>query len=136
MYPDKILYKFDSQLIRFILVGGMNTLVSYLLFLLLIKSGMHYVFAMLIVWCAGVLLNFKTLGKWVFGNKDKSLIVKFVTLYGAIYLISLALLWVFNGVFNNISLSGAVTVVITSGLSFLGNKKIVFVTCQNNLNQT
>jgi putative flippase GtrA len=118
--------KIDNQLNRFILVGGVNTLISYLLFLILIKIGFYYPYAMLITWCAGIVFNFKTIGRWVFKNSDKTLFIKFSALYCTMYIISVALLRLFDSIFNNISLSGMLTILITSGLSFIGNKKLVF----------
>lgn len=78
-----------------------------------------------------MLFSFKATGKWVFKNNDKALLIKFVALYCVIYLISIGLLKGCNSFLNNSSLSGIITILITSGLSFLGNKHLVFITRQH-----
>ncbi|KTD72251.1 GtrA family protein [Legionella tucsonensis] len=120
----EICCKLDNHLFRFILIGGINTFISYLLFLVLIKVGFYYIYAISITWCVGLLFNFRTIGKWVFNNNDKKPFVKFMVLYGFIYLLSIVLLRLINGLLNNLSLSGIVTILIASSLSFLGNRSL------------
>lgn len=128
---NRAILKIDNQLSRYILVGSINTLFSCFLYLLLSQLGFYYIYALSITWCVGVLFSFKATGKWVFKNNDKTLLIKFIALYCIIYLISIGLLKIGNSVLNNSSLSGIITIIITSGLSFLGNKNLVFITKQH-----
>ncbi|ARB92544.1 GtrA family protein [Legionella longbeachae] len=128
---SKIISKIDNQLCRYILVGSINTLFSCFLYLILSQLGFYYIYALSITWCVGMLFSFKATGKWVFKNNDKALLIKFVALYCVIYLISIGLLKGCNSFLNNSSLSGIITILITSGLSFLGNKHLVFITRQH-----
>ncbi|WP_128129444.1 GtrA family protein [Legionella sainthelensi] len=127
----KIIHKIDNQLSRYILVGSLNTLFSCFLYLILSQLGFYYIYAISITWCVGMLFSFKATGKWVFKNNDKALLIKFVALYCVIYLISIGLLKGCNSFLNNSSLSGIITIIIASGLSFLGNKHLVFITRQH-----
>ncbi|KTD57768.1 O antigen biosynthesis protein [Legionella santicrucis] len=127
----RIISKIDNQLGRYILVGSINTLFSCFFYLILSQLGVYYIYAISITWCVGMLFSFKATGKWVFKNNDKTLLIKFIVLYCVIYLISIGLLKIGNSFLNNSSLSGIITIIITSGLSFLGNKHLVFITKQH-----
>ncbi len=126
MQMIEMIHKFNNQVTRFILVGGLNTLFGYMLFAAFITIGFNYVYAMLFTMCIGVLFSFKTTGKWVFKNSDKTLLLKFVLLYGVLYLVSIFLLRRLNNVFDNMYLIGFFTVMVTSVLSFLGSKYLIF----------
>lgn len=67
----------NKQLVKFLLVGGLNTLFGYAVFAVLISTGLHYTIAVFIGTLIGVLFNFKTTGKLVFDSQDNTLIWKF-----------------------------------------------------------
>jgi len=52
---------------RFVLVGVLNTLFSYFLYGSLILIGLNYKYAVLLATILGVLFNFQTTGRLVFG---------------------------------------------------------------------
>lgn len=71
--------------IRFLFIGGINTLFGYLVFSAATFLGAHYRWASLISVVAGVLFNFMTYGNCVFYNNELKLIFKFVAMYALVY---------------------------------------------------
>lgn len=92
-------HRIDSEFIRFILIGIINTLFGVGVYCLMIFFGLHYFIATLASNVLGVLFNFKTTGKFVFENEDRRLIFRFVLCYMLVYLIN-------NGVIKAILLTG------------------------------
>lgn len=81
--------KIKLDFIRFILVGGINTLFGYGVYCLLIFFGIPYVWSTLVSQILGVLFNFMTTGTLVFENRDNKLIFKFVSVYILTYFINI-----------------------------------------------
>ena len=75
---------FKNQFFLFLVVGGINTILGYAVFALLIYLGLHYALAVIIGTIVGILFNFKTTGGIVFKSKDNRLIFKFFAVYGII----------------------------------------------------
>ena len=83
----------NSKLIKFLLVGMINSLFGYTVFSLLIfLKLLDYNIALLIATICGVLFNFKTTGTIVFKNGNNTLIIRFITVYLFIYVINLLFL--------------------------------------------
>lgn len=82
-----------APLLRFLLVGVLNTAFGYLLFALLLALGLKVPLALLLATVGGVLFNFQTIGRLVF-RSDAPLrrLARFVTVYAATYVLNLALL--------------------------------------------
>jgi putative flippase GtrA len=116
----------DKRFIRFLLVGGINTLFGYSVFALFIFLKFHYSLAVLFGTILGILFNFKTTGKMVFNNTDNALLFKFVGVYTATFLINVACLKVFDVFKINMFLAGAFLILPVALFSFMLQKKFVF----------
>ena len=116
----------DNKFIRFLIVGWVNTLFGYFMFALFIFSKFHYSIAALMATMLGVLFNFKTTGKLVFGNSDNKLILKFFGVYTVVYFMNTLALKVFKMYEVDLYLGGALVLLPMAVLSFLLNKKFVF----------
>jgi len=112
--------------LRFLVVGGINTLFGYSVFALFILIGLHYVLASLLALICGILFNFKTTGTLVFKNRDKRLIFRFFGVYLIYYLVIIGLLKIFNMFGVSSLVAGAIIVVPMGIVSFLLMKKLVF----------
>ena len=77
----------NSRFIKFLFVGGINTLFGYTSFAILIFLKLDYRIALLIATVCGVLFNFKTIGTLVFKKKSNRLITRFVIVYLLTYLL-------------------------------------------------
>jgi putative flippase GtrA len=114
------------QYIRFLMVGGVNTIFGYGVFAALILLHLHYTLAALLSTICGVLFNFKTTGTLVFKNKSNRLIFRFFGVYLITYLLNIGLLKLFaiNGVGS--LAAQAILALPLATISFLLNRKFVF----------
>ena len=118
----------NFQFIRFLFVGGINTLFGYSVFAILIFFGFHYQFAILLGTILGVLFNFKTIGAFVFGHKGFNLIVllKFVFVYSLGYILNTSGVRVLLGYIDNTYYAGLIVIIPVSIVLYFLNKKLVF----------
>jgi putative flippase GtrA len=121
-----LIRKLDQPFIRFLLVGGINTIFGYGLFAFFIYLHLHYSLASLLSTVLGVLFNFKTTGKLVFKSSDNRLIVRFFAVYGMVYVVNVMLLKGFKWFGLNFYIAGAIIVLPLAVLSFILNKRFVF----------
>jgi len=115
-----------EQVVRFIFVGGINTLVGYALYVVGVLIGLSPTIALLIATALGALFNFFSIGTYVFGQGGTHLIMRFLALYAGIYIFNLILLHLLLalGVGPLIAQAGLVPLMAT--LSFVFNRKFVF----------
>ncbi len=118
-----------KQFIRFLLIGGISTLINYLTFLLSLNAlNLHYLISNIIGFIAGISFGYPFNKKWTFKhNADQSLFHS----YFAVYLISLLI----SSIFLKISvdfigiipeISSLMAICITTCTNFLGMKYWVF----------
>ena len=71
-----------KELIRYIFVGGMTTLVNYSVYYVLLKLNAHWLIANSVSWLGAVLFAYYTNKKYVFksSNESKKEFVSFVLL--------------------------------------------------------
>ncbi len=122
-----IFKKINEKFFKFLFVGFLNTIVSYLLYAFFVTIGLIPNLALFFQYILGVLWNFKTTGIIVFKNHDNKLIFKFIGTYIITFFI--------NSLFLNILavqlklneyLSQAILVLPVAVLSFLLFKFWVF----------
>lgn len=116
-----------SKFIRFLFVGGLNTVFGYGLYCLLIWLGVPFVWATLVSHVLGVLFNFMTTGTLVFEDSDVRKIFKFVLNYVVTYFINIGTnksLQVWFGC--NAYVAGAGATVFTAIVSFFILKRFVY----------
>ena len=114
------------RFIRFLVVGGINTLFGYAIYSIFILLNTHYAIASLLATICGVIFNFFTTGRIVFRNKNSSLIFRFFLVYGITYLVNLLALNRFKAADFNMLAAGAIMLVPSAILSYFLNKKLVF----------
>lgn len=118
---------FSRQFIKFLFVGAFNTAFAYGVYALFIWLGLHYTLAVFLSTVIGICFSFKTLGAWVFDNKDNRLIFKFFAVYALCYLLNISILTVLKrGGINNLYLAGLISSFLVAMVSFFLNKLIVF----------
>jgi len=119
------------RFIRFLLVGGLNTLFGYGAFSLFIYLGLHYSLAALLGTILGILFNFQTVGRLVFSYYRHNLIFKFVAVYGIAYLLNIIGLYFFNLADVSNYLAGAILIIPIAIIAFILNKFFVFPDIQS-----
>lgn len=87
--------KIHGEFLRFLLVGGVQTVLSYLFFLLLLLV-LAYPVAYSVSYCSGIVLSYFLNTLFVFREKVRwSSFLKFPLVYLMQYLLGLALIWFF-----------------------------------------
>lgn len=114
-----------GQLIRYGLIGVVNTTVAYAVFAILLAVGLHYALATLAGGVAGMILGFRLSGRFVFLNRDKSRFFHFAIVFVIIYIINVSIQkllqpWV------NPYVGGAIATALGFFLSFGLNRNFVF----------
>ena len=121
----------NNKFIRFLVVGGINTIFGYFIFALLLYVGLHYSIAAMGATVLGVLFNFKTTGRLVFNSHDNRLILKFISVYVVLYVINVFVLKIFKSYEMNLYLAGALMLLPMALLGFFLNKTLVFKVQEN-----
>jgi len=114
------------QLLRFLAVGGLNTLVGYSLFALLTYAGLAYPVAIGLATVGGVLFNFQSVGRLVFDGAPRSRFWRFGGVYCVIYLLNLGGVRLLLGLDANIYIANALTLLPLSVIAFILNRRFVF----------
>lgn len=120
------LFLLNKQYIRFLIVGGINTIFGYCMFALFIYLNFHYAVAAFLSTTLGILFNFKTTGVIVFKNNDNKLIINFFLVYGILYIINVGWLKIFNMFAFSNYIAGLILLLPSAVIGFFLNKIFVF----------
>jgi len=115
-----------KQVISFILVGILNTIVGYSLYAFFIFLGFNYLLSVLFATILGIIFNFKTIGKLVFNNSNKKLFFKFIITYIIVFFINVFFIKIFRSYGLNDYLAGFLAILPCAIISFMLNKYYVF----------
>lgn len=115
-----------SAPVRFIIVGGVNTLVSFLVYLLLLAVGLPFPIANLGSLLFGIGVSFMTQSRIVFGNSDIRNIVPFVAGWLMIYVGQTSLIWLLVRHGLAASTAGLIVLPLTVLTSYIFQKFWVF----------
>lgn len=100
-----------GQFAKFLLVGALNTLVGYGFFVAFFTLGLPAPLALALAFILGVIFNFFSTGRLVFGNRQLQPIFGFVLVYLMLYAINLAALETLRGVgFGAVAGQGALVI--------------------------
>lgn len=114
------------HLIRFVLVGVLNTTFSYLIYAGLLYVGLGYQLANFLALVVGIFFSFKTQGHLVFDNPDNRLLGRFVVSWALIYLCTITLIgWIMTWGFDAY-LAGALSLPFSVALSYSTQRYFVF----------
>lgn len=114
------------QMLRFTIVGLLNTAASYGVYALLLALGQHFSTASLCSLVFGVFLSFATQGRFVFGRTGIDRFPRFVAAWALLYFANIALIGALQQLGFNAYLGGALALVPITGLSFLLQRHFVF----------
>jgi len=115
-----------QRLLAFFVVGGLNTLFGYGVYALMILVGLTVPVAIAVSTVAGVLFNFKTTSRLVFGNRDNSKIVRFVAAYLVTYMLNVGLAGLLVRAGLNSYLAGAAAILPMALVSYFILSRFVF----------
>jgi putative flippase GtrA len=113
------------RLVRFSVVGFVNTLASYLTFAACIRIGLHYTLATLAAFAVGMLMGFKLHGAFVFDHPGDRRFVRYALISVGLLGCSLAIQALTRTMVNDYA-AGAIAAATTIPISFLLNRAFVF----------
>ena len=113
---------------RFLLVGLLNTTFSYGLFAILIKFDVAYPVAIGIATVMGIIFNFQTTGRIVFGNSQWSKMRRFALVYAVIYCLNIFGVALLLSLEFNVYLANALLILPLALLNYTLQQKLVFQT--------
>jgi putative flippase GtrA len=119
-------FKKNERFLKFLIVGGVNTIFGYSIFAFFILMKLQYPAALLLATICGILFNFKTTGTIVFKNNNRRLIFRFLGVYAVIYSLNVVLIGILKSYNINVLLAGALLVLPLTLLSYKLNKTFVF----------
>lgn len=114
------------RLVRFFLIGGVNTLFGYGAYAGLLFVGLHYAWAALLGTIAGVIFNFFTTGRLVFDRSAPGGLLRFVAAYAVVYLLNVAALWALERLGLDPYVSGLIMILPMACVSYLLMRRFVF----------
>lgn len=112
--------------LRFLLAGGVNTIVGYTIFCLVLWASGRSMVALIIATTLGTLFNFLTIGNLVFRHAKPHLLWRFIAVYIAVFLCNAAGLLMFEGAGFSPALAQAILLPFVVALSYVLNKSFVF----------
>ena len=110
------------KVVRFALVGGLNTVFGYLVFAGLTALGWTDVWAVPGAMAAGVVFNFLSYGKLVFASLDARRLPRFIAAYLGLYLCNVSGLRALARVGLDAYAAQALLVVPLAVLAFLNDR--------------
>ena len=122
----KISIILENNLLRFLIVGGLNTLFGFTVYALFALTEMATWTVLLISNLIGMLFNFFTTGGIVFFDTRISIIPRFLFCYIAIYFIYLELINWLEPILNSRILAMALIILPMTILSYLMLKFFVY----------
>lgn len=115
-----------ARFLRFLVVGGLNTAVNYGIYALLVYLGLGYLLAATLSFVTGLVISFKTQGRFVFEGRGKRAFARFVASWLLIYVVHVSLLGLLVRGGMDSYLAGALLLVPTALLSFAVLRLVVF----------
>jgi putative flippase GtrA len=116
----------DRQFIRYLVVGVFNTGLTYLVYCLLLWSGLRFQWANFGAVIVGILIGFTTQSRFVFANGDWRKLLPFALVWGVMYAINIALIWALKQAGLNDYIAGLAAMPFVVVIAFLVQKFIVF----------
>ena len=112
------------QIVRFILIGGVNTGFSYFVYVLFLFFGLQFSIANLIALISGVLFSFLTSSKLIFQVRGNFL--KYLLFWIVLYGFNIFTISVFIGYGFNAYQAGFIALPIIIAISYILQKWVVF----------
>lgn len=116
-----------DEIIKFVVVGIINTIFYYMLYSLFIYMNFEYFLAVIFATILGVLFSFKTFSKLVFNNSNNKLIFKFLLVYCFNIVLNIFIIKAYVYFCNdNLYIAGLIAIILIAISSFVLNKFYVF----------
>lgn len=115
-----------KRILRFVLVGVLNTGWSYVLYAGLLYSGLGFVLASLLTILLSVGFGYLTQGHLVFGGTSRAALFRFIAVWVLIYGVYLMVVELVHRFGASYYLGGLIATPVVAGLSYLLQSRFVF----------
>lgn len=116
-----------NRLLRFLIVGVINTIFSYVVFVILFYFIENKEVAVTLSFIIAVLFNYQTISKLVFADANQRKFILFISIYILTYLLNLLHLYITVDMYGlNVYFSQFITLLYLPLVSFYLNKKYVY----------
>jgi len=115
-----------SPFIRYLFVGGVNTLFYYLLYVFWIYWGFSYPWAVILANGLGILFSFFTFGRFVFGIYQLSRLWRFIGLYLLLIPLNIFFVYLFKLAGADNYIAGFLALIPQTLISYGLNKLFVY----------
>jgi len=128
----------NSQFLRFVFVGIVNTMLAYAVYVLALTAGFFYPAASFIALVTGIVVSFITQGKYVFDSLEYRQFWRFLLCWVLIYCVNVTVIHQLVELHFSQYVAGALALPVVAALSYIVQKHFVFVhgksTCNSRLN--
>jgi putative flippase GtrA len=114
------------QFIKFLIVGGLNTLVGYAIFSAFILGGTESAMAVIATTIIGALFNFASTGWIVFRSSETTLLPRFMIVYAGQGVVNIAMLRALETIGLAPLVAQALLLPLITILSFAAMRQFVF----------
>lgn len=120
------IYLRNTEFMRFVLVGGLNTLFGFAVYALGVVAGLPVSLALFLGMLAGTIFNFFTTGAYVFRQLAISRYPRFVACYLLVYGFNVLFMNIFLLWMSNKLVIQAILTIPQAALSYLMMSRFVF----------
>lgn len=113
--------------LRFVLVGGINTAISYGCYVALLEAGLGLPLAGLLSLLTGLLSGFLLQGRYVFDHLSPAAFVRFVAVWSVLYAVHLGVVTGLMHLGIDPRVGALAALVVLTVLSYLLQRGVVFV---------
>ena len=112
--------------LRFLLVGAMNTGLSYALYAALVHAGLGVALPSAVALVAGIVWSYATQGRLVFGHRSPAAFLRFVAVWLAIYAAYVATVLAVGRFGIGAYAGGLIATPLVAALSYVLQARFVF----------
>ena len=113
-------------LIKYLFIGGVNTVFGYGVYWGLLQLDIHFAIAAFVSTILGTIFNFFTIGRLVFKSKNNRIFYKFVFVYAFLYFISAGGIAFIHNFDISYEIAGLIIIIPRAAIGYLLNKNWVF----------
>lgn len=115
-----------GMFLRYLVVGAVNTLVSYCFYVVAVFFGLPYVLASLLSVVGGVFTGFWGQGRYVFGTLSLGVMIRYLVYWGVSYFLYVGVVSSVNGFGFSVYGAGAVATIVVAIPSYFFQRWVVF----------
>jgi len=116
----------SHEFLRFLIVGGLNTVIGYGIYSILVFLGLFPELALLVATILGTAVNYVTTGRLVFGARGNGRLFRFVLVYAVVYLLNAATLRLLLNIGLGPLTAQAIVLPAAVTATFIALRKLVF----------